>query len=396
MPSPLSTSESTAKRYCIYILGAGFSRPAGLPLAYELWPEIRRRAKVANERARQHFEKDLQAYIAYKRECDGQVLSPDNVQFEEFIAHLDVEHYLGLRGSGTWSQDGNETQVLVKTLIGEILTERTPEVKDIPKLYLDFARLLKPSDVVLTFNYDVLLERALDAAGVAYRLFPSRYQSVGEGQAEVDDSKDEVVVLKMHGSVNWFDRTQYDDLERGRLERGLPPGHGHPVFDKAEELGAKLLTDGPRRSSDPLQRVYRVADTATLYMSGLLFRATPVLLNPSPLKLVYSSIFQEFWKGLGSDGGLNFGMTIIGFSLPPQDEYLRQVMHRLVTNYQTKHWDDGFLDQRKSPLVMIDFRTDETSRRDLLDRYRFIDLSKALTLWDGLNEEALATLETYA
>ena len=322
------------------------------------------------------------------------MLSPDNVQFEEFIAYLDVEHYLGLRGSGTWSQDGNETQVLVKTLIGEILTERTPEVKDIPKLYLDFAQLLKPSDVVLTFNYDVLLERALDAAEVAYRLFPSRYQSVGEGQAEVDDSKDEVVVLKMHGSVNWFDRTQYDDIERGRRERGLLPGHGHPVFDKAQELGAKPLTDGPRRSSDPLQQVYRVADTAKLYKSAPLFLATPVLLNPSPLKLVYSSIFQEFWNGLGSDGGLNFAMTIIGFSMPAQDEYLRQVMHRLVTNYQTKHWDDGFLGYRKSPLVMIDYRADQPNRQNLLDRYRFIDLSKAITFWDGWNEEALSTLRT--
>lgn len=396
MPSPLSTSESTPKRYSIYILGAGFSRPAGLPLAYELWPEIRRRAKGANERARHHFEKDLQAYIDYKRECDGAILSPETVQFEEFIAHLDVEHYLGLRGSSTWSEDGNETQILVKTLIGEILTERTPEVQDVPKLYLDFARLLKPSDVILTFNYDVLLERALDAVGVAYRLFPSRYQTVVEGQAEVDDSKDEVVVLKMHGSVDWFDRTPYDDRERERLARGLLSGHGHPVFDMAQELGVKQLTDGPRRSSDPLQRVYRVADTAKLYKSGLLFLATPVLLNPSPLKLVYSSIFQEFWNGLGRDGALNFGMTIIGFSLPPHDEYLRQVMHRLVTNYQTKHWDDCFLGHRKSPLVMIDFRSDETGRQDLLDRYRFIDLSKASTLWNGFNKEALATLEEYA
>ena len=110
------------------------------------------------------------------------------------------------------------------------------------------------------------------------------------------------------------------------------------------------------------------------------------------MKLVYSSIFQEFWNGLGRDGALNFGMAIIGFSLPAQDEYLRQVMHRLVTNYQTKYWDGGFLDHRKSQLVMIDFRTDEIARQALLDRYRFIDFSKAITLWEGFNEEALATL----
>src|ERR1700722_17915065 len=161
MASPVSTTNLTAKRYGIYILGAGFSRPAGLPLANELWPEIRNRAKATNGRADRHFKKDLQDYIDYKRACDGEILSPDDVPFEEFIAYLDVEHYLGLRGSDTWSSDGNETQILVKTLISEILTERTPQKGCIPELYLEFARLLKPMDVVITFNYDVLLERAL-------------------------------------------------------------------------------------------------------------------------------------------------------------------------------------------------------------------------------------------
>jgi hypothetical protein len=396
MSSSVSTTDSVAKKYSIYILGAGFSRPAGLPLANRLWPEILKRAKSTSDRAKQHFTKDLQAYIDYKKSCDAEILSPEAVQFEEFMAYLDVEHYLCLRGSDTWSPDGNETQVLVKTFIGEILTEFTPQKEKIPSLYLEFARLLKPLDVVLTFNYDTLLERALDVEGIAYRLFPSRYQNVGNGQAEIDSSREEVVILKMHGSVDWFDRTQYDDIEETRLARGLHPGHEHPVFSKAGELDLEPLTDGPRFHSDPLQRIYRVRNAEQLYKSKPLFLATPLLLNPSPLKLVYSSIFQDFWKGLGRDGGLNFGMTIIGFSMPSQDEYLRQVIYRLVINYQTKYWDGGFLEHRKTPLVMIDCRPDEKSRRELLDRYRFIDLNKAVIHWEGFNQDALKTLQTYA
>jgi hypothetical protein len=396
MTGPANKTDFTAKRFGVYILGAGFSRPAGLPLANELWPEIRRRAEVTTGRAGQHFKEDLQDYIDYKRACDGEVLSPENVQFEEFLAFLDVEHYLGLRGPDTWSSDGNETQILVKTLIGEILTERTPQKEQIPDLHLEFARLLKPQDIVLTFNYDVLLERALDAAGVAYRLFPSRLKEVRSGGAVVDDSREEVIVLKMHGSVDWFDRTQYDKLEGERLKSGLRPGHAHPVFSKIQELDVKQLTDGPRFPDDPLRNIYRVTDTAKLYKDFPLFLATPILLNPSPLKLIYSSIFQDFWDGLGQTGTLNFGMAIIGFSMPAQDEYLRQVIYRLVTNYQGKYWEDGALEHRKTPLVMIDFRTTEKSQRELLDRFRFINRNKAETHWDGLNEAALATLQTYA
>ncbi len=96
------------------------------------------------------------------------------MDLEEFMAFLDIEFHLGLRGKETWSSHGNETQVVVKTLIGKILAERMPA--NIPDQYLAFARLLKPDDYVLTFNYDVLLERALESAGIPFRLYPNRYK----------------------------------------------------------------------------------------------------------------------------------------------------------------------------------------------------------------------------
>lgn len=390
------TIDFKARRFGVYILGAGFSRPAHLPLANDLWLEIRKRAAATTGRAEKHFNEDLQDYIGYKRACDGENLSPEDVQFEEFLAYLDVEHYLGLRGADTWSSDGNETQVLVKTLIGEILTELTPSMEQIPGLYLDFARLLKPPDIVLTFNYDVLLERALDATGVPYRLFPERYAEVGTHGATVDDSREEVVVLKMHGSVDWFDRTRYDRLEEERAKIGLNPGHLDPVFGKTQELGVRPLTDGPRFPGDPLERIYRVADASKLYQGNPLFFATPVLLNPSPLKLIYSSIFKDFWNGLGRTGILNSGMTIIGFSMPAQDEYLRQVIYRLAANYQKNYWGDGALEHEKTPLVMVDLRPSKEGKRNLLDRFRFIDPSKAKFYWDGLDEAVLAILKGHS
>ncbi|MGI0133660.1 MAG: hypothetical protein ACREBW_01715 [Candidatus Micrarchaeaceae archaeon] len=124
------------------------------------------------------FRDDLDAYIRFRKECDGKEVTPNEVDFEDFMAFLDVEHYLGLRGSNTWSDDGNESQVVVKTLIGEILTERMRTEDGIPELYKKFAQTLRPGDFVLTFNYDVLLERALDAIGKGYRLFPQRFKVV--------------------------------------------------------------------------------------------------------------------------------------------------------------------------------------------------------------------------
>ena len=134
-----------------FVLGAGFSKPAGLPLGLELWPEIRARARGLEGRAG-HFESDLKKYVEFRRACDNIDLDVEDVDFEEFMAFLDLEHFLGLRGSDTWSDDGNESQVVVKTLIAQILTERTPAKDQLPQIYYDFATALEPTDYVLTFN----------------------------------------------------------------------------------------------------------------------------------------------------------------------------------------------------------------------------------------------------
>src|SRR5262249_5367464 len=86
---------------------------------------------------------------------------PSLVNYEEFLGYLDIEYHLGLRGSDTWSDDGNEAQVVAKTLIGQVIAERMPSKKAIPQLYLNFVRKLRPGDTILTFNCDVLLEHAL-------------------------------------------------------------------------------------------------------------------------------------------------------------------------------------------------------------------------------------------
>lgn len=108
------------KKYRVFILGAGFSKPAGLPLADELWQDILARSKNLWGRANM-LNEDLDSYIEYRKDCDGINLSRDTVNFEEFLGFLDIEHYLGLRGKDTWSRDGNEGQIVVKTLLGKCL-----------------------------------------------------------------------------------------------------------------------------------------------------------------------------------------------------------------------------------------------------------------------------------
>jgi len=384
-----------SQKMALYILGAGFSVAAGLPLADDLWKEVCRRALLMTGRAEKFYE-DLDAYIEFKERCEGTKLTREAVSFEEFLGFLDVEHYLGLRGSDTWSADGNESQVIVKTLIGQILTERMPKVSAIPHLYLEFVRKLKPWDRIITFNYDTLLEQTCEATGIPFRLAPQRYAEVSKGGGIVDMSdsaSDEIVILKLHGSIDWFDRKHYrlrqESAHRDGFTDYVPDD---PIFNSSKKLQIKPLMEGPRFCDDPLREVYRLCDLERFYANPPFFLATPTLIAPSTAKIVYSQQFGEFWRGMGRDGGHGFRMVIIGYSLPLHDDYARQVIYRLVTNYQDIPAERVDSRRQKEPLIMVDLCKDSAHKQDLQKRYGFIDWSRTRTFFDGFNEDFIAVL----
>jgi len=124
----------------------------------------------------------------------------------------------------------------------------------------------------------------------------------------------------------------------------------------------------------------------------VLFRATPSLLNPSPIKLIYAKTYRDFWWGLGRAGVLNFSMAIVGFSLPSQDEYARQIIYRLVKNYQTTYWENEAWIHKKTPFVLVDLLKSAEEEQKFRHRYSFVDWSRAVTYFGGFNEEALELL----
>jgi hypothetical protein len=385
----MSERAHTLPKYRLIILGAGFSRPAGLPLAVDLWREIRETAaRFPADRRAYKINEDLQSYIDFRKEVDGVTLTPETVDFEDFMRFLDVEHYLGLRGSDTWSADGNEGTVVTKYLIGQILARHVTGLAEVPDLYIQFAKRLEPKDLVITFNYDTLLERSLDAIGKPYRLFAERYKSVGELNATLDTSGDEVVILKVHGSIDWFDRTNFED----RLALHKNMGAAEPddiIFSHVDELGLVRLVDGPRFPTDPLLNVYRARNLNALYAKKLLFLATPRMLPPSAAKLIYASRSNDFWKGMGQAGYYNFGMAIVGFSLPQQDEYARQIIHGLVTRYQRFRRSENELGVKKAPLAIVDYFRDADAEGRFKERYRFVDWSSASLVGTGFDLASL-------
>jgi hypothetical protein len=313
---------------------------------------------------------------------------------EALMGFLDIEHHLGLRGGDTWSDAGNEGQIVIKTLIGQILSERTPPAGTVPDLYVEFARKLKPNDYVLTFNYDILLERALDQAGVPYRLFPYRFKELMEFGGTVDDSREEVVILKVHGSVDWFDDQRYHRMRQAWTKQGLDPDKARdPIFGRSQGWSLTPLVDGPRHEDDPLRHLHRLKEIEGYYRDPAWFLSAPSLISPSTQKLVYSNYVRDFWNGLGRAGGGNFRLVVIGYSLPDHDDYARQVLYRIARNYQTATSEMAdYLKIERDPLLIVDYRPDDQGLEELKRRYAFIDWSKAVLHSTGLDSSVVKRL----
>ncbi len=376
--------------YRIFVLGAGFSVPAGLPMAAELFKEIRKRI-IDHEGPDNRFQRSLDEYIQYRKKCDGVTLTEDDVDLEEFMSFLDIEHFLRLEGSDTLSEHGNAAQLFVKRFIGQIIHELTPKTDELPQEYYDFAEGLSVNDIVITLNYDVILERALEHVGKPYRLFPNRFKSIGESYNYVDSSKDEVVILKLHGSLDWFsDKSYLQSVEASRKQKSSSNPHD-PIFNSNNRYGQYPLVDGPRSKSDPLLNLYRLAGVDEFY-SQRSPEAVPIILSPSHMKIVYANPFLDFWHGLGQAGGGHRGVNIIGFSLPEHDEYIQVLLYKIISNFQEIEWDTEMLGALKDNVKLIDFRSSEEEIVDLMSRYKFIDPNKMKVYLDGFSKEAVQFL----
>ena len=119
------------------------------------------------------LDRSVEHYLHYVEGTTGK--AAELIDIEEFIAYLDHAHILGLRGSDTWSDQGNEDELILRWGIGAALHHATPAPERLPSMYLQFAQRLRPGDCIISFNYDMVLETALDAAGVPYRRFPHRF-----------------------------------------------------------------------------------------------------------------------------------------------------------------------------------------------------------------------------
>jgi len=372
----------------LYIIGAGFSKEAKLPLGKEFFNLILDKAKNkylpdGSNLYRNILKPDIENFLDYINSTKFKSLpiKEDQINFEEFISFLDIEHFLRLRGSDQWSDIGNRSQILIRNLIADILNYRLSLVTNTEfELYKSFLKRLEPNDYITTFNYDNLIENCLDDLRKNYRLFP--YRSEPDGSSFIND---EIVILKMHGSIDWFDISGFENsIKYAAINKdySIPK---HTIFSNPKIFQPTKIIDNSYIGDEYLKKIYKVKNLNEYFKKTSLVIEAPLIVSPSFSKVLYLNPLKEFWNGFNNEGLTNRKVVIIGFSLSAHDEYLKQPIYKLIYNFKNYERDH----YKKSRLKIIDLAENNKEIKNFKKRYSFVNWRRADCYFNGFNKESI-------
>ena len=372
------------RAYNIFVLGAGFSAPANIPLAQNLWELILDKSLEVISRNGSNYtmyenilQPDIVDYITYHNSSKPnlkRIISDTEINIEDFISYLDIEEYLHLLGSKHWSDAGSKSQTLIRNFIADIIYSAQLRITDEQKtLYDQFVRKLEPNDLIITFNYDTILEDSFERNNIPYRYYYAKYQEIKpDGVGIFDSDSKDIILHKMHGSIDWISNKYF--VSKGKM----------CIWNQHRSLfNARRILSEPYYENNEMKTIYRITNLGKYFKMNQKVLESPLIISPSYNKMVYLNPLKELWNGFIGNGRGSKRLIFIGFSLPPHDEYIRQPLYYLVKNFEYAAKEEG---NRTS---VIDYKTSTQDQDKFKENYGFLDRRIADFYFDGFNIETL-------
>jgi len=177
--------EQIVRRNRVFILGAGFSAAAGVPLTKKLLEEALSLFADECPGIYSRIESHALATLGSKSES----LITAELDFSELCTFLEFVELREYGAGDRWSNQGSREKLALRFYLAKAIVKHTPSPLEMPDLYRAFAAQLYPGDIVLSLNWDGLLEAAITAVGKKYSYDQFNQETIN--------------VSKLHGSVNW-------------------------------------------------------------------------------------------------------------------------------------------------------------------------------------------------
>lgn len=207
----VGSEARTVKTKTVYLLGAGFSKPAGMPLATEVLPLLMKSGRKDDSQDDDRDDEmtawlaDLQKRVEWL-EGGGSGHRGLNIEEVFHLGHFDAEvHRLKQQlcpvgrssGETPWqtAEDIEGWLSYLEEALVDVLVQKESEARE-SKANLDqitrWARTVCEADTVVTFNYDTLVERAFEALDRHWNHGFKLENGAG------------VTVFELHGSIDWI------------------------------------------------------------------------------------------------------------------------------------------------------------------------------------------------
>jgi hypothetical protein len=273
----------------VYVLGAGASHHAGYPLAAQLGESITQWLDVAHEsehcprwRIEQYKSQFAQVRQHYASLHDFELIVTDLQRWSRKA--------IKKRRSCPFMSPAN-----VAADIRSAIADFFAQIRQEAHLYRQFAdEKLKNGDVVISFNYDVAIERELKRAGL---------WEISDGygfNVLQSHSKSPVVVLKLHGSVNWVQCL------------GVGGIMAITLYDQRPAIMPHDLAYLGYVDRDPAWR------------EGGVDR--PRIVLPGRKKSLRTKLYQVLWSAAANALRRAERLVIVGYSMPDADEAAQQLL----------------------------------------------------------------------
>lgn len=264
----------TDKKNRVFIIGSGFSASMGLPTLAGLFKKVMAYPERPGEKDKRNINTALDFLYPH---FEISITSPSYPPFEEFLSLVYAAEDFRFFLEGTWKSWRNSALRLLTDFIAE--KSKKAEKSD---LLSKFADNLREGDVVITFNWDNLIERSLFA------------QTKKVNFKKRDDEA--VSVFKLHGSINWVE---------------IPDGSYLKHPEAVRELADNVVYT-------PDYEYYDIWDVLD---------ASPLIVPPGLSKRVMEkeflkNIWDEAYQSLSSADSVAF----IGYSIPRDDIQARSLL----------------------------------------------------------------------
>lgn len=338
----------------IYLLGAGASQHTGAPLLKDFLLSARVLREEGGElRYQQSFDRVFKWIDSLRASSYYVEFDLDNL--EHVFSLAEMSRQLGLESGEERCSDLR--YVIMETLDRLQLRYTRGQLVPSPAygafvskmVALNNARLEHVGatkyplgrDVIITFNYDVMLDYAMKFHGIR--------PSYG---VESGSSGDSFQVLKLHGSSN---------LARCRSCGGrcqllppdpIPPGHTLPFpMDEGHTLEFRMVTN-----------VLPNTECVNCKQKGSL---EPVIIPPTWSKEIQNTPLVNVWKAAVQAIGGAFQVVVIGYSMPPTDTFFQYL---LTLGLQSNPGFHRVVIVNRDPSEQLMDRYRRTFSRSLADR----------------------------